>query len=242
MLRVALDPLLSLVFPRECQICHGLVESFDLGVACRQCWSETRIFDGTEALCLKCGAFRGDIEPFPTAACHNCTDHQYDSAKAAGIYEKALAATVLRLKEDPVITNAGKHAYLAGFDRTCIDPATIPMPVPLSRQRRIERGFNQAEVLCRLLKRFRDIRIDTHSLIRRRHTPMHRAAMDRKARADSVRNAFEVTRPNFVKDREILLVDDVFTSGATASSCAEALKKAGASKVSVLTLARAVSV
>ena len=63
--------------------------------------------------------------------------------------------------------------------------------------------------------------------------------MDRRARELTVENAFEVTRPKLVKNKKILLVDDVFTSGATTSACAEILKKKGADKVYVLTIARA---
>ncbi len=68
---------------------------------------------------------------------------------------------------------------------------------------------------------------------------MHRAAMDKKAREMTVRNAFQITRPKLIADQNILLVDDILTSGSTASHCAKALKKSGASKVNVLTLARA---
>ena len=68
---------------------------------------------------------------------------------------------------------------------------------------------------------------------------MHRAAMDKKAREATVKNAFEVVRPNMIRGRDILLVDDLMTSGSTASQCAKALKKSGACKVTVMTLARA---
>ena len=69
---------------------------------------------------------------------------------------------------------------------------------------------------------------------------MHRIGMDEKARELTVRKAFEVTRPKLIEGQNILLIDDVFTSGATASYCAKVLKKHGAAKVNVLTLARAV--
>ena len=69
---------------------------------------------------------------------------------------------------------------------------------------------------------------------------MHRIAMDKKARELTVVNAFEVTRPNLIAGQRILLVDDIFTSGATASACAKVLKKNGAVEVNVFTLARAI--
>jgi predicted amidophosphoribosyltransferase len=63
--------------------------------------------------------------------------------------------------------------------------------------------------------------------------------MDRKAREQSVKNAFEVIRPKLIEKRSILLVDDILTSGATVSNCARSLKKAGAQRIEVFTLARA---
>lgn len=114
------------------------------------------------------------------------------------------------------------------------------MPIPLSKQRMIERGFNQAEVIARSVARNTDIPVDSHSLVRTTHTPMHRAGMDKRARELTVINAFKVVRPNLVRGSRILLVDDVFTSGSTASDCAKTLKKAGAERVKVLTLAQAV--
>lgn len=234
------DTLISVFFPRECRVCAGLVEGYDLGPACRQCWSATRIFDGTETLCVKCGAYSGDSVTVSAANCANCKKHHYDTAKAAGIYEKALAAAVISLKNDPVLPWAASDAFLTAFDRCDMTDGSIIMPVPLSRQRKMERGFNQAEILCSLLEKHRKAKVDRQTLARKGHTPMHRIAMDDKAREASVRGVFEVTRPKLVEGKDILLVDDVLTSGATSNFCAEVLKKSGAASVKVLTLARAV--
>lgn len=68
---------------------------------------------------------------------------------------------------------------------------------------------------------------------------MRRASMDKKAREQSVKNAFETIRPKLIEGKAILLVDDIFTSGATVSNCAKSLKKAGAKRVEIFTLARA---
>jgi predicted amidophosphoribosyltransferase len=80
---------------------------------------------------------------------------------------------------------------------------------------------------------------DESSLIRKIDTPMHRAGLDRKARGITVKNAFDVVRPKLIEARNIVLVDDVLTSGETVSSCAKILKKKGAARVDVITLARA---
>jgi ComF family protein len=121
---------------------------------------------------------------------------------------------------------------LGGFD--------LIIPVPLSKKRAVERGFNQAETIASQVSGLVGIPIDAASLIRKKHTPMHRAAMDKKAREMTVKNAFEVSRPKLIEGKSILLVDDILTSGATASYCAKALKKKGAAGVKVFTLARAV--
>ena len=82
--------------------------------------------------------------------------------------------------------------------------------------------------------------VDEVSLVRTEHTERHRVGMDAKDRKKTVNEAFAVTYPALVSGETVLLVDDVFTTGATVSSCAKALLEAGASKVFVLTIARAV--
>ena len=94
------------------------------------------------------------------------------------------------------------------------------------------------ETLLRRALLERDERVLAEA-IRRMRPPMHRVAMDKKAREMTVTNAFEVVRPKLIEGRSILLVDDIFTSGATVSYCAKALKKKGAAIVKVFTLARA---
>ena len=118
--------------------------------------------------------------------------------------------------------------------------ADLIIPIPLSKRRKLERGFNQAEIIAAEIARTTGIPVDALSLARKLHTRIHRVGMDQKARELTVKNAFEVLRPKLIQGRNILLVDDVFTSGATSSYCAKVLKKNGAGKVNVFTLARAV--
>lgn len=240
MLQKIYDSLLSLTYPQICQVCADSVEASADGVACRQCWRRTRIFSGDETLCAKCSAFLqakpADHETF----CHQCDEHFYDAARAVGIYEHALAASVLNLKREPFISQTLKKLFIAAFENSPFQDAGLIMPVPLSKKRLLERGFNQAEILADVLRKEFNLEIDKQSLARKIHTPVHRAAMDRRARELTVENAFEVVRPKLIEGAKILLIDDVFTSGATTSYCAKVLKKKGAEKVYVLTLARAI--
>jgi ComF family protein len=239
MIKTLCDSILSLVCPQECSICHGQVESADDGVACTDCWNATRIFNGRETLCSKCGAFLfGANPPHDHALCRKCEGHHYDRAVAVGIYEKALSASVLRLKLIPHIPNRLKRLIGTMLGSIPIDDSAVVVPVPLSSRRRRERGFNQAAVIGRIVSKHAGITFDENSLIRKIHTPMHRAGMDKKARAMTVKNAFAVVRPKLIVDRRVLLVDDIFTSGETASTCAKVLKESGASMVNVFTIAR----
>ena len=242
MFNVIFDPLLAIAYPQACQICENSVENSADGVVCGPCWLKTNVFSGAEALCVKCGAFL-QSKPLTKSLtlqtfCHRCDGHFYDSAAAVGIYEHALAASVIHLKREPFVAKRLRRIFAERFQNSEFRAATLIVPVPLSKKRFLERGFNQAVVLSMILSKQFDIKLDRQSLVRKIHTPMHRAGMDGKARALSVENAFQVMRPSFIKDEKILLVDDIYTSGATVSNCAKVLKESGADKVYVFTLAR----
>ena len=239
MFKALQNSLLSVVYPQECLVCAGSVENFEDGVACGRCWAATRIFSGTEMLCDKCGAYFADAAAPAPVFCHKCNDHKYDRAVAIGVYEKALSVAIINLKNAPVIPGRLAAMIPAAVGRADFARADVIIPTPLSKQRHLERGFNQAEVIAAIVARSIGAPMDRSSLARKRHTPIHRIAMDDKARELTVQNAFEVARPKLISGKSVLLVDDVFTSGATASNCARVLKKHGATTVNIFTLARA---
>lgn len=240
MFKALQNSLLSIVYPQQCSACSGSVESFNDGVACGECWTATRIFDGSEMFCDKCGAYFGDAAAPVTVFCHKCDEHKYDKASALGVYEKALSASIINLKTSPFLPERIYAIIPAAVERAGFASADVIIPIPLSRQRQLERGFNQAEIIAAIVSRSTGLPIDRSSLARKLHTPMHRVAMDNKARELTVQNAFRVVRPKLIANKSVLLVDDVFTSGATASNCARVLKKNGATEVNIFTLARAV--
>ena len=230
MLTKVLDSLLTVFYPQACQTCGASVENFESGTACQKCWERTRFFSGKETACFKCSKFLSDKETDFQTFCHQCDAH---------FYENALQSSVLNLKREPFVSKKLREFFISAFEKSEFQDADLIIPIPLSEKRLLERGFNQAAVLAKILSGETKIKLDEQSLVRKIHTPIHRAGMDNKARELTVKNAFEVKRANFIKARKILLIDDVFTSGATASACAKVLKKAGAEKVYVLTLARA---
>lgn len=240
MLGTIQDSLLSLIFPQKCHVCSGQVDHRADGVACSECWNSTRIFDRSEMLCGKCGALFGDIAAAHSVYCHQCDNQAYDKAAALGVYEKGLAATVIDLKKRPFLPLRIQGAIREFVEASRMFDKGIIVPVPLSKRRKKERGFNQAEVIARFVGLASALPVDSASIARKVHTPLHRIGMDKKARELTVKKAFDVVRPRLISEKHIILVDDVFTSGSTASACAQVLKKNGANSVSIFTLARAV--
>ena len=195
-------------------------------------------------MCWKCGEPAPGMlaaEKLKSVRCGRCDDAAFDAARAVGTYAGGLQASVLALKREPHVGGRLAALLFEAQQRTPLNSATRIMPVPLHPARERERGFNQAVVLGRALAaRAHHLPLDEWSLVRTTHTERHRAGMDRRARRESVEDAFEVRRPRLVEGEHILLIDDVFTTGATVAACASALRAAGAREVLALTVARAI--
>jgi ComF family protein len=237
------DSLLALVYPQACAVCGDIVESRALGVACANCWRQTQIFSGGETICWKCGQPSLGIVPLEKreeVRCHRCDRDAFTAARACGVYEGALRASVLTLKREPYVSRKLREQLVTTQQQSPLNRATKIIPVPLHAERERARGFNQAMLIGRELSRATSLPLDEVSLVRNRHTDQHRAGMDAKGRRETVADAFCVTHPALVAGERVLLVDDVFTTGATVSSCASVLLNAGASEVFVLTIARPV--
>jgi ComF family protein len=115
----------------------------------------------------------------------------------------------------------------------------VIIPVPLHLDRLRWRGFNQAQLLSQVMGRTHQIRIDPFLLERSRPT-VPQTQLKESERRENVKGAFTVAVPERIQERQVLLVDDVYTSGATVAECTKALMRAGAQAVDVFTLARAV--
>jgi len=226
------DAVLTLAYPQSCVICASSVEQSRFGVACEGCWKETRIFTDDEEICLKCGA-PGQMR------CGRCEEMAFTTARAVGMYEGALRESVLMLKRQPFVPLHVQRLVVEAMKREPLSSSTRVVPVPLHPKRLKSRGFNQASIVAEEVSKALKLPLDGVSLVRVSTTEKYRAGLDRKGRHDTVAGAFTVSHPRLVTGENILLVDDVFTTGATVSACAEALMSAGATNVYVLTIARA---
>ena len=237
------DALLAVAYPQSCAICGGSVERREFGVACEKCWQKTRIFDGTEILCWKCGSLHEVDELTVTVSaedvrCRRCEMLEFSVARAVGTYDAALRESLLQLKRQPHISLQLERLLIAAAKREPLSSSTRIIPVPLHKKRQRARGFNQALVIAEVLSKGLRLPLDEVSLVRVSSTEKYRAGLDAKGRRDTVAGAFEVRHPRLIANENILLVDDVFTTGATVSACAAALLSAGARNVFVLTISR----
>lgn len=244
--------LLAVFFPSACPLCGAeLVRAEGTGV-CADCWLRLEPWSG--AVCAQCGL------PFASehaldraeALCGPCRRDEYafDLARSFGLYASALRKVILLLKfqrRERLGFKLGgllSAPWASSVGSEAAGPALL-VPVPLHPSRRRERGFNQAEALARglsekLRRESREgrVHVETRCLCRIRPTPPQ-TGLSLAARRENVRGVFTVQSPERIRGRLVVLVDDVITTGATLSSCAAALKRAGATKVIGLTLGRA---
>jgi len=162
----------------------------------------------------------------------------YDHARAPMAYDDGSRALILSFK------HGGRTEGLASFaaqmrraGRDFLPEADLLVPVPLHPTRLIKRRYNQATLLARALAKITPARFAPDILFRSRRTDSQ-GGFNARARVENVRGAFSVKQSEPIRGRRIVLIDDVFTTGATLESCARTLKRAGAAQVDGICLAR----
>lgn len=232
--------VLDALFPPRCISCRTAVSS--AGGLCAACWSKISFIEG--AVCHACG-MPFEVDPGGETLCAACLAYPpaFDRARCVMRYDEASRGLILALKwADRLDLAPGFARWLDRSGRALLDECDLIVPVPLHRVRLWQRRYNQAALLAQNLSRANAIAYDPFLLTRTRHTPSQGDMTSAKARRRNVRGAFAVpdARKHRLTGKSVLLVDDVFTTGATLNACAKALKAAGASRVNVLALARVV--
>ncbi len=212
---------------------------------CPDCVQAPEPYSGIE--CARCGHFlaneSGLHETLHCGVCRQPREREvfaFEQARSFAPHEGTLRALVQQFKYDgfrPLAKPLGRF-LLEAAERLSEQSFDLAVPVPLHRKRERQRGFNQAELLAAEVAKLRKIPLGVKDCVRVRDTPPQtglRAAERRK----NVAGAFDVPQPERVRQRRVLLMDDVLTTGATASACAQALREAGAKGIWVVTVARA---
>ena len=237
LLRESIAPLVDLVYPPRCPLCgEGIERQSGL---CGECWNEL-VIPG-EPACSLCQRPFANAAMEDDAICAPCLADppKHDGIAAGTLYNDASRKLVLAFKHGGRIAMAPVLAGLMRARLQGVDASWTMIPVPLHRWRLWRRGFNQAALLARELARQTGARLLVDGLIRKRATPTL-GGLGKCARQRELSGALAVNpkRRTAIKGRDIVLVDDVLTSGATSTACVSALKRAGAKRVVIACFAR----
>jgi len=222
MLERALDRAIDILFPRACAGCGAGPWPF-----CATCTDE--LVPLRPPWCRRCGR----PSPKDVDRCRDCPPSPIASARAAFAYLGPARAAVHRLKFSG--WRGVGEALAAALAATGPPPADAVTWVPLAPRRRAERGFDQAHVLARALAR--ELDLPAVAFVRRTKATAPQARRTREERLEAMADAFTCI-PHRRTPARLLLVDDVLTTGATASACAVALVEAGAREIHLLTACR----
>ena len=230
--------LLNLLFPPQCLNCDARVPTH--GTLCQPCWQQIQFI--SDPMCDCCG-LPFDYDIGSNALCAQCMQARppYAHARAAFRYDEHSRKLVTRLKYSDQTQLANIYgAWLAKAGADLLTGSDIIIPVPLHYFRFVGRRFNQSALLAQAVSKKTGVKNINNALKRIRHTTPQ-TGLTKAQRKDNVKGAF-IVNPRYadsIKGKNILLIDDVLTTGSTIEQCSKILLKAGAMQVNVLTLARA---
>ena len=253
--RQAAQSLFTVLFPSDCRICGTPLTNVSRLPVCGSCLEGIHPVQGR--LCAVCGervlspyAVEGSDDALVCPVCRRIQP-PFAAAVAYGSYDGGLRELIHLLKYGGVRPAASVLGRMLAEAMARLEFAStegshaaeiVVIPVPLHKAKLRRRGFNQAQLIAQvalrspLMVRSR-FRLADHVLERQRETHSQ-IGLTSHQRRENMRGAFAVTRPEEIRGREVLLVDDVYTTGTTVSECARVLRRAGASRVSVATVAR----
>jgi len=238
--------LVSLFLPADCKICNQALESLNFSYICENCWGKVKWLK--MPYCSRCG------KPFPASLASQelpsllCAECRQDSSPFKKIFVPTLYEGVMK-EAIHLFKYHRKKGIMKRLEKTLkfyfFHTADLPfskfdlvVPIPLHRKKLKERGFNQAELLARVIATHFDLKLVKNNLKRVKATKSQ-TSLSRKERLENIKGAFQFRNKDEFREKKIILVDDVYTTGTTVREAAKVLKKAKAREVYIFTLARA---
>jgi competence protein ComFC len=235
--------ILDFIFPQNCISCDGKIKDGE-EFLCAPCRGDIKFIQ--QPYCFQCGVPADLSYAFPHEEflCGDCRQKPFafDRARSLGFYDTVLRTTIHHFKyRKQMGVLSEMDLLLAEYFKESLDfcEGFTVSPVPLHFNKMKERGFDQAFLIARQVARKLKLPLEG-GLLRRVKATNPQATMTRAERAKNIKGAFEINRPEYVAGKNILLVDDVFTTGATLNEAAKILKANGAGKVYAFTMGRVV--
>lgn len=249
----AAESLFATLFPADCRLCGAPLIRISRLPVCQDCLSSVRRIAG--GLCSICG--EAIFSPYAgldgqgESLCGVCRGLKpaYVQAASYGSYEGGLRELIDLLKYERVRPAAHILGRMLGEAITRLAPEfgeqpPRVIPVPLHLRKFDERGFNQSQLIAQAALRMKPAALDLRladGVLKRTRATLSERRLSRAQRRENMRGAFAIEKPVEVAGQQILLIDDVFATGTTVSECARLLRRAGATRIWVATVARTLS-
>ena len=227
-----------MLFPDECRLCKRALNKWTRVPVCAECLQSPAPLQANY-FCSCCNSPFINAYPLDEhGVCAACRSglRGFDTAASFGFYEGTLRGLIHLFKYSGMKPLARPLAEYLERALSVDDRFDVVVPVPLHWRKKMDRGFNQSELLAKYLAKRRQIPV--MNALRRKRTTAAQASLAIAGRRRNVAGAFTARPKANLAGKRILLIDDVMTTGATASACAAALKRGGAKSVSLVTLAR----
>lgn len=237
LLQQSIETAITFIYPSQCKVCEQQLSLEALPYICMSCWE--KIDHIIPPWCNICGI------PNDDGLCEDCASRppRYGKLRTIAIYEKTLQEAIHLFKFEKrtslchsliqlLVDNIPHDLNLEDYDYV--------LPIPIHKKRLRERGFNQSLLLAEGLAKATGLKILKNALVRSKNTSPQ-SSLNNEARQTNILGAFEVKNQDYIRSKHLLLLDDVYTTGATVREVVKILWDADPVEIDVLTLARTLS-